>query len=288
MKIIIVGHTSMVGKRLEEALIKKHEIITCGRDERSDIYIDLSETHLDSLRDNRLLENVDVIVHCAASFLGNTAEEAITNEIINSVGSLKIGLLAQKVKCKQVIYISSISAYDNVDNEYFGSYGLSKKHGQENLKLICNELGIRYTALLPSQIYDEKGLAQKHQKLFYHFINCAYHGNDINIFGENDAVRNYLYIGDLIEIVVKVVEDKIVGEYPCIYPQSYKLSEIAKFAFEVFGSGGLLKFLKDKPSIPDIFIPNDIELYKQIHYTPQTDMRTGMTLIKKNLQIGGV
>lgn len=273
----------MVGKRLEEALSKKYEIITCGRNESSDIYMDLSETHLDSLRDNRLPEEVDVIVHCAASFLGNTAEEAITNEIINSVGSFKIGLLAQKVKCKQVIYISSIFAHGNVENEYFGSYGLSKKHGQENLKLICNELGIRYTALLPSQIYDEKGLAQKHQKLFYHFINCAYHGNDINIFGENDAVRNYLYIGDLIEIIAKVIEGKIVGEYPCIYPQSYKLSEIAKLAFEVFGNGGSVKFLKDKPSIPNTYISEDIELYKHIHYTPQTDMRAGLTLIKDNL-----
>ncbi len=283
MKIVVIGYTSMLGQRLLSSFDSKHEIVTCGRNSEAGIYLDLQTQDL--TLPNNIPQDIDVIIHCAASFFGNSIEDFFWNETINSVGVVKVGMLAEKLKCKHIVHISSISTYDRSENQYFDSYGMSKKHGQENLSYICKRLGVAFTALLPSQIYDDKGKARHHQGLLYHFVDCAREGKDIHIFGNRDALRNYLYIDDLVNVIDRVVRDRITGVFPCVHPRNHTLSEIAELAFEVFGNGGSVQYLRDRPDIPDIYIPQEFELYERMQCFPEIDLKKGLALIKDRLTI---
>ena len=274
-RVLIIGRSSMIAQRLYARLGSAYEVTTAGRDSLADISFDL--TAYTKPADG---QQFDVVVHCAASFCGNDSQGMIENELINSVGALRVGAFAARAGCKHLVYLSSIFSYDKPDNGYFGSYGLSKQHGQENLALLCRETGMRFTSLLPPQIYDEYDEARKHQPLFYRIVDCARSGTDVTLYGKRDALRNFVFVEDLAAILERVIVRQVSGVFPCVHPVSHRLSEIAQIAFDVFGKGGRVVFQPDKPDIPDVHIPELGELYTLLGYHPETSLHAGMEKIR--------
>lgn len=274
-RVLIIGSSSMIGQRLCARLGTAYVVTTAGRDSLADISFDLTA-------DTKPTDGqqFDVVVHCAASFGGGDAQGMIENELINSVGSLRVGAFAARTGCKHLVYLSSIFSYDKPENGYFGSYGLSKRHGQENLALLCREAGMQFTSLLPSQVYDEYGAARNHQPLFYRIVDCARSGGDVKLYGKNDALRNFLFVEDLAAILERVIVRQVHGVFPCVHPESHRLSEIARIAFGVFGKGGRVIFQPDKPDIPGVYIPEPGELYTLLGYSPETSLHAGMEKIR--------
>jgi len=280
MKIVIIGNTSMVAKRIRSRLNEMGNVLMAGRSAGADVNFDLAG---DYVFDERTAVT-DVIIHCAASFEGNQLDEAARNELVNSVGSFRVAQLARETGCAHLVYISSISVYDHPENQCFGSYGMSKRHAQENLAWACGQMGVRFTALVASQIYDEFGEARKHQPLFYRIIDAARAGTDVTLYGQVDAERNFLFVGDLAEVVRRVIQSGVTGTHTVVHPKSDRLSEIAETAFQVFDKGGKVVFKKDMPDIPTIHIPANTDLYGRIEYIPQTGLVAGIGMVKNNMR----
>jgi nucleoside-diphosphate-sugar epimerase len=117
----------------------------------------------------------------------------------------------------------------------------------------------------------------------YRIVDAARQGSDVTFYGKADPERNLLFVGDLAEIVKRVIQLQVTGVHPVVHPKSHRLSEIAETAFQVFGNGGKVIFHKDKPDIPTIYIPANTDLYERIEYVPQTGLSAGIGLIKQNL-----
>ena len=102
-RILIIGGSSMVGQRLCVRLGKAYSVATTGREKTANVSFDLE-------RDSEPVngQQFDVVVHCAASFRGNDAKGMVENELINSVGALRVGNFASRAGCKHLIYLSSI------------------------------------------------------------------------------------------------------------------------------------------------------------------------------------
>lgn len=284
MNILVIGNNSMIGKRLINQLRNQgiNNVFTAGRNGNDlDIYIDFEKM------DTKILNKdikVDVIVHCAASFYGDDTEGCTKNVIINSLGAIQIANLSTKLNCKKIIYLSSIFTYKHIENEYYGSYGISKKHGSDYLELICKNEGIDFVELICAQIYDEFGEAKKHQPLFYYIIDKASRGEDIIIYGDLDVTRNFLHVRDLVDIIIRLIDSEIVGSFPCCDLQNYSLSQIASIAYEVFEKKGEICFDSMKENIKKVYIPTDrIKIFNLVNYIPQIDLYHGIRLIKKNL-----
>ena len=270
----------MIAKRLRSHLADLGPIRMAGRDADADVRFDLAADYTSDPG----CDTTDVIIHCAAAFEGNAPDAAVRNELVNSVGALRVAQLAQDTRCKHLVYISSLWIYDHPQNGYFGSYGLSKRHGQDNLEWVCREMGIAFTALVTAQIYDEFGDARPHQPMFYRIMDAARSGSDVSIYGGADPERNMLFLGDFAEIVRRVVVRRVTGTHPVIHPKSDRLSTIARTALQVFGKGGEVVFLRDKPDVPGIYIPAPGELFTRIDYTPPTGLAAGIELVKTHSQ----
>lgn len=279
MKILIIGSGSMIAKRLRDEFSALATVRVAGRNPEAEVPFDLETNYTLNERVGR----TDAIIHCAASFKGNEMDGAAQNELVNATGAFRVAQLAKDTQCAHLIYLSTTAIYDHPQNGYFGSYGLSKRHAQENLHWACRQLGIQFTALVVSQVYDEFGAARKHQPLFYRIVDAARQGNDVTFDGKMDPERNLLFVGDLAEIVRRVIQFRVAGVHPVVHPKSHRLSEIAETAFRVFRNRGKVFFHKDKPDIPTIFIPARTDLYERIEYVPQTGLLTGIGLIKQNL-----
>lgn len=276
MKILLVGGTSMIGGHLRQRLAQGHVVVSAGRGGRAELPFDLAA--IDAPPDPG--GPFDVLIHCAASFGGDRPEERVRNELVNAVGAHRVGQLAVAAGCGHIIYLSSLFGYDHPDNGYFGSYGLSKRHGQENLALACTRAGIGFTSLILTQVYDEHGEARKHQRLFYHILDSAARGADFTLHGTSDPRRNLLFVEDVVTIIERVMAGRVCGLFPCLHPNSPRLSEIAATAFEVFGRGGRVRFDPARPDPPTVYLPDDLSLYEVIAYRPTTDLRAGITQIR--------
>lgn len=281
MNVLVIGNTSILGERVIDQLKKNNNlnIYTAGRRGNVDLLIDLENEEL--IEPNGFI--FDQIIHCVASFNDDTIGGFIKNAKVNSIGSIKIVDLALKTKCKKIIYISSTSIYQHIDNEYYNSYAITKKHGGEYLKLLCQQHDIKLLELLPSQIYDEFSNQKKHQGLFYFIINQASKGNKLTIDGREDVNRNMIFIGDLVNVIEKCLFTDITGAYPCCSPINYKISEIVELVYREFNKKALYKFDETKVSLKKIYIPdNKNELYDLINYYPKIDLIQGINLIKQN------
>jgi nucleoside-diphosphate-sugar epimerase len=264
-----VGHRSLLGRHLIALLSPDYEIITAGRQSSADVVFDLEDRVLPSA------PPFDVAVICAASFLDNGPQGMITNEEVNAVGPLRVAAIALASGCRHIVYISTTSALGAQT-----AYGLSKRHGQENLELLCSTHGITYTALLLTAIYDREGLAERHQPFLYAIMRAAQEGRDITLYGKQDPLRNYLFIDDATEVIRKVVQTQLEGIYPCLHPSSYRASEIAQLALETYGTPGRVIWDRDKPDIAPSPLVEDDRLFERLGLRPTVDLPAGMALIR--------
>jgi nucleoside-diphosphate-sugar epimerase len=280
--ILVVGNTSMLGRRLISRLSVKNRVFTAGRNDTADVFFDLEHSAPDLPADLQC----DVLVHCAASFEDDTLRGAIKNELTNGLGAFYVANLATQTQCEHLIYVSSISVYRHPENEYYGSYGLSKQHGEDNLEFCCALANIRFTCLRLSQMYDEVGEARRHQPLFFHILEKARLAEEIVFYGTKDPLRNYLYVGDVVTVIEQAIASRAGGIFPVVFPESYTLTQVAEIAYEVFQKDGKISFLTEKSDINGVYIPPVSELYSLIGYTPHTDLRSGISLIRESYETG--
>jgi nucleoside-diphosphate-sugar epimerase len=277
MRVLLIGANSMAGEAIRAGLQGRAEVLTAGRG-GAEVYFDLAGDDFPQLRDT-----CDAAVLCAASFGADDEEGMLANARINALGTLRGTVLAARTGCRHVVYLSSIFAIEHPENGYFGSYGLSKRQGEENAALFCRVNGIKFAALRSSQLYDAAGRGRRHQPLLYRIIDCARAGEEVALYGRRDPLRNFLYVEDLAEIVARVLEREVVGVFPCVHPRSHRLSEIAGLAFRAFSQPERIRFVPEKPDIATVFIPADHSLYELIGYAPETELAAGLARIREAL-----
>jgi nucleoside-diphosphate-sugar epimerase len=274
MKVVIVGGTSSLGTALKAALSASCELITAGRT-NCDLAFDLTWP----LARMVLPEDVDVIVHAAAHFGGKTAADIVEAEHVNAFGTLKLCEAAASAKARHFILISSIFASLREDSEHYSIYALSKRHAEDVARFVCATRSLPLTVLRPSQIYGAGPRFRAHQPFLHAMMDKAKKGEEILLYGTRDPQRNFIYIDDLTAVISRVIAARIVGTYSCQHPSNVTYSQIAKAAFQAFDTRGSVRFLHDKPDIPDNVFAADDALYEAIHFRPSTTIEDGLRRI---------
>jgi len=279
--ILIVGATSLVGSRIVRNLAGKYAFHLASRRGHSNLTVDLA-----TIQPLVFPRAYSVVIHCAAAFGGDSPEDMIRNEVVNSVGALRVALAAKEARCRHLIYIGSIFSCDSPSNSHFNSYGISKLHGHENQQAVCHKGGVKFCSLWPSQLYDNECIGRKHQAALYSMVDRAREGKDIVINGKTDPLRNYLHVDDLVRIIERIIELGAIGTYYCVAPKSHTISEVARIAQETFGRGGSVLRNPSAPDIGTIFIPDGQPLYDAVNFTPERDLASGMRAIRAFLEGG--
>ncbi|MCQ1769261.1 NAD(P)-dependent oxidoreductase [Neorhizobium galegae] len=275
MKVLIVGSSSMIGRHIGALLSKDHSVSYAGR-KNADFFLDLE------LREDHFPagQEFDVVIHCAADFGGEREDDFFRSEIVNVIGSLTVASISRKVGARHLVLLSSSSAYYSPGHPFFNAYALSKRHGDELVSLYSQKFGLTLTVLRPTQVYGTDNGYRIHQPLFYHIIDRAAQGEDVVLYGGNDAVRNYLHIDDLAGVVERVLQRRVVGTFPVSSHRDWALSEIAKTAFDVFGTQGRVVFDETKADISSLPAPDSASFYHEIGMIETVDLHQGINRIK--------
>lgn len=277
MRVLVVGGTSSLAKVLIPALKEIGEVLTAGR-KGCDLTIDLAETG----ERFSLPLGIDVVVHTAAHFGGNTPEEVLEAENVNVLGTLRLCEASLQSGVKHFILISSIYAMLEQTSDYYSIYSVTKRHAEEASLFLCSRNDLPLTILRPAQLYGNTDDFGKHQPFLYAIAGKAQRGEDIFLNGRNDALRNFLHVDDLVQIILRVIERNVTGVYSCLFPENTSISKISRSAISAFDSVAKIIFLADKEDIKSNVFPIEDTLYQKIKFFPTVDIESGMKLIAKN------
>ncbi|MGA2876170.1 MAG: NAD(P)-dependent oxidoreductase [Nitrososphaerales archaeon] len=273
-RILVIGANSALAQDAIPVLAQNNTLVTAGKS-GCDLYCDVTEVvHVPN--------SIDVVINFSATFGGSDDAEMMEAQQTNSTGTLNICMAANRASVSHVVLLSSLSAVIDKASPYHSIYAITKRHADELATFYCDLHTIPLTILRPSQIYGDADSFKEHQPLFYEIIDRAQNGEDISIYGAHDALRNYMHCADLSQVLKRVIEKRVEGIYPCAYPSDITYSQIARIAQKTFMKGGKVRFLKNKPNIPDNVFHFDSSLYERIGYQPRVSVEAGIRRVKRH------
>jgi len=158
------------------------------------------------------LTDMDIVFHLISTTLPKTSNDDPAFDVQSNVIET-LFLLEQCVtrKIKKIIFISSggtiygkpsilpISENSPVDPEC--SYGITKLTIEKYLALFNRLYGLEYTILRPSNVYGSRQNPEGIQGAVSVFLGKVARCLPIQIWGDGNVVRDYVYIDDLVDAV---------------------------------------------------------------------------------------
>ena len=271
MRVLIVGGTSSLAQTLIPLLRERCELLTAGR-KGCDVELDLAS------RDIQIPGGIDCVVNMAAAFGGKDWSATLEAMDVNVLGLMRLCHASAKANAKHLVHISSIFSDLDGDSPFFGAYSLSKRHSEDVAQFCGREFRLPVAALKPSRIYGVGAQFRKHQPFLYTIMDKAEGNEDIDLFGSNDPLRNFIHAQDVAKAISAVVERKIEGTYRCVHPDNVTYSQIAEAAISAFESKSRVRFLKDRPDIPSNGFDCDETLFRLTDCFPRISMAQGMRM----------
>lgn len=271
MKILLAGAHSCLAQALRPVLASFADVLTAGRG-GCDVELDLSWP----AERFRLPAGLDAVINLAAHFGGPEAGAMLAAEETNALGALKLGNACTHAGVGHLVQISSVFAGLDDDSPFFNSYALSKRHAEELTRLYCRGAHLPLAIVRLAQIYGEGDAFRRHQPFLYTVMDRAQRGEDIVLYGSNDARRNFIHAEDVAEVIARTVRQRVEGSYVCASLSNVRYSEIAAAAVAAFGSASTVSFDVEKPDIPDNVFAADDALYRLIGYFPRMSLEQGL------------
>lgn len=270
MKVLLVGGNSSLARSLRPALGGFAEVVTAGRN-GCDLPLDLAGAL-------QIPGGFDAVVNTAAHLGGPTPAALAAAVETNVLGLLRLGQACAAAGVGHLVQVSSIFATLPASSPFHNAYALTKRQGDEALQFQARMLRLPLTILRPAQFYGVGESYRRNQPFLYTLMDKAQAGQDIELWGQRDALRNFIHVQDVADMIARVVSTRTLGVFSCCHPQDLHFSQIAQAAVDAFGSRSTIRFLPEKPDTADNIFPFDDALYRALGHTPQISIDRGMQM----------
>lgn len=252
MNILITGVNGFLGREISKYLFqKKYNVIGIslensylGKEKIKYIKADISRDNFLKILEESKLNDIDVIVHCAA--LINYEEHNLDLIKINCEGFFNIVELAKRCHCKKVIYISSIQVIGKIkevpikethEKEPLTLYHSTKLFGENYLNNISDIEKIVFRIASPI------GKNMPKNKIMRVFVEKSLRNEDIVLLGEGKRVQNYIDVFDIARAIDCAIEaDNSKGIYNIASPKSISNMELAELCKSILKSDSKILF----------------------------------------------
>jgi len=316
-KILVTGGAGFIGSHLCERLLKENYEVVC-LDNFNDFYNPkIKEDNITDLLkyenfilvrgdilDVKLLEKIfaenkiDKIIHLAAIAGVRPSLVAPTKYIeVDIKGTVNLLEVAKKYKIEQFIFGSSSSVYginskipfseeDRVDLQ-ISPYATAKRSGELYCATYHHLYGIPITILRFFTVY---GPRQRPDMAIHKFTKLMRQGKPIPVFGNGESKRDYTYISDAVEGIVKSIERIYNFEIFNIgNSETVKLRELIEIIADKLNVNPKIEQLPEQLGDVPITCADISKAKRMLGYNPSTSIELGIEnfvnwyLIKKDL-----
>jgi len=292
-KILITGGSGFVGTNIIHKLPKDiYEIFSLDIEEPKINFKNVNYLNADirSSRLGGLIKNIDpkIILHLAAqSSVAISSKDPLLDNDVNLNGSLNLYLNSTKYNVEQFISFSTGGAIygeelgkkfkENDTTKPLSPYGISKLNFENYLNYFSTikKFNCKTTILRPSNIYGPWQNPLGEAGVVSIFADKMLKNENVSIFGDGSEYRDYIYIDDIIEFVLKAIIDKAEGTFNISSGKITKTIEIYNHISNIIGYMKPPIFLDKREG--DIFgIEIDNSKSKSIGWSPKYDLKSGL------------
>ena len=251
MRALVTGGAGFIGGHLVEKLVERGwDVIVFDNLERASLEtlrslppeaelrrVDVRD--LDSMK--RYVDDVDVVFHLAA--LTDVVEsEAKRDEYwsVNVLGTENVLKVARDLGAK-LVFTSSAAVYGELDEAAredlkpnpISFYGVTKLEGEKLCRRYREEYGVDVVVLRLFNVFGERARGG----VVKIFLERAREGKPLIIYGDGEAVRDFIYVRDVVEAFLRASrEGRAFGEVINIGSgKPVKIRELAEFISAISG-----------------------------------------------------
>lgn len=226
--VLITGGAGFIGSHIVDKLIKNNYKVVIIDNFSSGKMSNLAEnSNIEIFNESILSEYLDKIfektkpdfcIHLAAQTSVNySISMPFEDAQMNILASIQLLELCKKYNIKKFITASSAAVYgmprylpidENHSTEPISQYGLSKLTMEKYIKLS----GIPYLIFRFSNAYGPRQNSSKESGVIAIFDKAMKNNEKINIYGDGEQIRDFIYVEDIAEMCVKAIKSNISNE----------------------------------------------------------------------------
>lgn len=233
-----------------------------------------------------LLEGIDVVYHLISTTIPFDGTNNSSNELTGNVLPTIRLLDAMAARRGRIIFVSSAgTVYGETETladeghvtDPICSYGIGKLCIEKYLSLYQHYYGIRaITARLTNPYGMGQGLTKK-QGVIPIFMRAVQEERQIEIWGDGSAVRDYVYIEDAVDALVRLAYYS--GDYSLFNVASgerYSLLEIINILEKKTGKKAIIRFLPERKCDLHYNAVSSGRIRSECEWKPMTTLMEGI------------
>lgn len=250
------------------------------------------------------LKNKDVIFHLAAqTTVTGSIKDPLDDFEVNTIGAINVleGIRIYNPEAL-AIYSSTNKVYGSMENLKIGQNGVDESFPLDfNSPYACSKgaadqyfrdygriYGLNSIVFRQSCIYGKRQFGNEDQGWVMHFLKKILQGEKINIYGNGKQVRDILYIDDLIDAYLRVVDkqsfstNKINSIKGSIYnigggsKNTVSLIELIKIIEKKFKKSAYYSFQRERPGDQKKFFCDNKKAYSELGWEAKIGIEEGL------------
>lgn len=304
--VLVTGGAGFIGSSLVDRLLKERYKVICV-DNFNDYYAPiLKERNLEfakssgnfklykedilnykKLRNIFANNKIDNVVHLAArAGVRQSLENPSLYARVNVLGTVNLLNLCSEFNVSRFIFGSSSSVYgeseqvpfkeDNLCGKIVSPYGSSKRSAEFFVESFHGTFGIRSTILRFFTVYGPKGRPDMAPALF---MQSILFGKAINQFGDGKTYRDYTYIDDIVDGILKALaiqRDFAIVNLGNNVP--VKLSDFIQIIEKLTGKKAKINKMPNQKADVEKTWADITEAKELLNWQPTTDIVSGLTI----------
>ena len=289
MRILVTGGAGFIGSHLVEHFHTDHEVVVVDnlrsgyRENLEGLRHDfhqVSVTEQDSLI--ALFEGVDLVFHMAAMVsVPESLEDPYECVRINTLGTLNVLEAARRSGVKGVVFATSAAVYgdnpvvpkvEDMLPEPKSPYAVTKLDGEYFMRIYGSQWGVKTASLRFFNVFGPRqDPTSQYAAAIPIFVHRALRGEDMVIYGDGSAVRDFVFVKDVVNACLLAAEhgtdvlNVARGEYITIL-------ELARLIKQLTGSSSKIVHADPRPG--DIHTSYaDISRISRLGFKPSPDQK---------------
>jgi UDP-glucose 4-epimerase len=214
VKVLVTGGAGFIGSHIVDELLQHgHEVTVVDNlstGQLQNVHPQAKFLKVDIYKDDLnpvFAQGFDIVIHHAAQpNVPRSLKEPVIDAEINILGTIKLLEACRLHGIKKVIYASSAAVYGTplqlpIPEEHplspLSPYGISKLTPEHYLRVYHEIYGLRYTILRYANIYGPRQNPKGEAGVVAIFVDQFCKGQAPTIFGDGEATRDYVYVGDV-------------------------------------------------------------------------------------------
>lgn len=295
-KVLITGGAGFIGSHIVEKLLgNNYDVIiidnlSSGSIENIPDSDTLKFYQLNIEKDNLELvfqkEAPDYVIHLAAQTSVNfSISHPYYDANMNVMASIKLLELCKKYNIRKFITASSAAIYgnpkylpidENHPTEPMSQYGLSKLTMEKYIKLS----GIPYIIFRFSNAYGPRQKSSKESGVVAIFNNAMKNNEPINIYGDGEQIRDFIYVEDIANICIKAINSNVENEIINFSTnKGVSLNQLFKVMKSLYNYTLNANYLPERiGDIKNSILSND-KAYNLLQFTNYTKLEKGLEIL---------